>query len=486
MQDQAVGKEVYVIDDTAEIIIGLEIHCQLNKLNSKLFCGCSTKHHDAEPNTHTCPVCLGLPGALPVINKKAVEYTIMVGLALGCQIAEHTQFYRKNYYYPDLPRGFQITQYDYPIAADGALTVEADGGVERTVRIRRVHMEEDPGRLVHQGSIETSKFVLVDYNRSGMPLIEVVTEPDLRSPKEARRFINKLRNILEYLDVFDGSLPGSLRVDANISLKGGARAEVKNISSYKGVERALLFEISRQQNMKRRGVKVVQETRHYDEERNCTISLRSKEQAEEYRYYPESDLVPLAVRSWQHRLKESLPELPGAKRERFKAQYGISDNHAKVLTAEIRDANYFEIVAGKIDPVMAATWVADYLKGELNYRDRDIRDAFEPENMVYILEQLKRGIITDKGAVEIIRTLLDEGGEPREIISRKSLAKVESDITRTAVAEVIKENNEAIQDYRSGKAQAFNYLVGMVMKKTRGRADPAEINTLLKELLECT
>ncbi|CAJ37517.1 Asp-tRNA(Asn)/Glu-tRNA(Gln) amidotransferase subunit GatB [Methanocella arvoryzae] len=485
MQGESTGKEAYVIDDKAEVIIGLEIHCQLNKLNSKLFCGCSTKHHEAEPNTHTCPVCMGLPGALPVINKKAVEYTIMVGLALNCQIAEHTQFYRKNYYYPDLPRGFQITQYDYPIAFSGAITVDTDG-TERTIRIRRVHMEEDPGRLVHQGSIETSKFVLVDYNRSGMPLIEVVTEPDLRSPKEARRFINKLRNILEYLDVFDGSLPGSLRVDANVSLRGGARVEIKNISSYKGVERALLFEISRQQQMRRRGVKVVQETRHYDDERNCTITLRSKEQAEEYRYFPEADLVPLSVSSWQDRLKEALPELPDAKRERFKAQYGISDNHAKVLTQEIRDANYYEYVASKIDPVMAATWVADYLKGELNYRDRDIRDAFEPEKMVYILEQLKKDIITDKGAVEIIRTLLDEGGEPQEIIARKNLAKVKSDITRTAVVEVIKENGLAIKDYRSGKAQAFNYLVGMVMKKTRGRADPEEINTLLKELLECT
>jgi len=202
-----------------DVIIGLEIHCQLNKLNSKLFCGCSTRQQGLEPNTMTCPVCLGLPGALPVINKKAVEYSIMVGLALNCEIAEHTQFYRKNYYYPDLPRGFQITQYDWPIASNGMLTVEADGE-ERAVRIRRVHMEEDPGRLVHQGSIETSKFVLVDYNRSGMPLLEVVTEPDLRSPKEARRFINKLRNILEYLDVFDGSLEGALRVDANVSLRG--------------------------------------------------------------------------------------------------------------------------------------------------------------------------------------------------------------------------------------------------------------------------
>ncbi len=469
----------------SDVIIGLEIHCQLNRLNSKLFCGCSTRQQGLEPNVMTCPVCLGLPGALPVINKKAVEYAIMVGLALNCKISEHTQFYRKNYYYPDLPRGFQITQYDYPIASDGVLTVDIDGE-ERSIRIRRVHMEEDPGRLVHQGSIETSRFVLVDYNRSGMPLLEVVTEPDLRSPKEARRFINKLRNILEYLDVFDGSLEGALRVDANVSLKGGARVEIKNISSYKGVERALLFEISRQQNLRRRGIRVVQETRHYDDERNCTITLRTKEQAEEYRYYPEPDLVPLAVKGWEEELKGRLPELPDAKRERFRRQYGISDDHAKALTAEIRLANYYERVAERCEPRMSATWVADYLKGELNYRDMDIRDAFPPEKMAYILEQLSSGTITDKGAVEVIRALLDQGGDPKDIILARNLAKVETDITRAAVAEVIKENQAAIMDYRAGKPQAFNYLVGMVMKKTGGRADPAEVNLLLKESLECT
>jgi aspartyl-tRNA(Asn)/glutamyl-tRNA(Gln) amidotransferase subunit B len=473
------------VNAAGDVIIGLEIHCQLNKLNSKLFCGCSTKQQGLEPNTMTCPVCLGLPGALPVINKKAVEYSIMVGLALNCTIAEHTQFYRKNYYYPDLPRGFQITQYDYPIASDGVLTVDTDGE-ERVVRIRRVHMEEDPGRLVHQGSIETSKFVLVDYNRSGMPLLEVVTEPDLRSPKEARRFINKLRNILEYLDVFDGSLEGALRVDANVSLRGGARAEIKNISSYKGVERALLFEISRQQNMKRRGVRVVQETRHYDDERNCTITLRTKEQAEEYRYYPEPDLVPLSVKGWEPGLKEKLPELPDARRERFKTQYDISDDHAKVMTSEIRVANYYECVAGKCEPRMSATWVADYLKGELNYRDMDIKDAFTPEHMIYILEQLEKGVITDKGAVEVMRVLLDEGGDPKDIILTRNLAKVETDITKVAVAEVIEENQAAIKDLKEGKPQALNFLVGMVMKKTNGRADPAEVNLLLRELLECT
>jgi aspartyl-tRNA(Asn)/glutamyl-tRNA(Gln) amidotransferase subunit B len=320
-----------------------------------------------------------------------------------------------------------------------------------------------------------------------MPLIEVVTEPDLRSPKEARRFINKLRNILEYLDVFDGSLEGALRVDANVSLKGGSRVEIKNISSYKGVERALLFEISRQQNMKRRGVKVVQETRHYDDERNCTVTLRTKEQAEEYRYYPEPDLVPLSVKEWEPRMRASLPELPDAKRERFKAQYGVSDNHARVMTAEIRVANYYERVAAECEPRLAATWVADYLKGELNYRDMDIKDAFAPENMIYILDQLRMGVITDKGAVEVIRALLNrEMGDPKDIILAKNLAKVETNITKVAVAQVLKENETAIRDLRAGKIQAFNFLVGKVMEKTCGRADPAEVNILLRELLECT
>ncbi|MFZ2412314.1 MAG: Asp-tRNA(Asn)/Glu-tRNA(Gln) amidotransferase subunit GatB, partial [Candidatus Methanoperedens sp.] len=268
--------------------IGLEVHVQLNKLKTKVFCGCATDYHNDPPNSHVCPVCLGLPGALPVINKKAVEAAIKVGLALNCKIEEHTQFYRKNYYYPDLPKGFQITQYDFPISSGGYVMIEGEDG-EHRVGITRAHMEEDPGRLVHEGTIDKSKYTLIDYNRSGMALLEVVSEPDMRSPKEARRYLDKLRNILEYLDVFDGNLEGALRVDANISIMGGQRAEIKNISSHKGAERALLYEIVRQKNVLRRGGVVVLETRHFDEAREITLSMRSKEEAHDYRYFPEPD-----------------------------------------------------------------------------------------------------------------------------------------------------------------------------------------------------
>ncbi len=467
-----------------EVIIGLEIHVQLNKLKSKLFCPCSTRYHDSQPNTHTCPVCLALPGSLPVINRKAVEYAIKVALALECEILDQTLFYRKNYYYPDLPRGFQISQYDYPLAVNGKVVIDTDSREERVVRIKRVHMEEDPGRLVHPGSIETARYVLIDYNRSGIPLLEIVTEPDIRSPSEARNFIGKLRNILEYLDVFDGSLEGSLRVDANISLRGGARAEVKNISSYKGVEKALAFEVTRQRNLVRRGIKVVQETRHFDEAKGITVSLRVKEEAEDYRYFPEPDLVPMRLKDWIPEIKASLPELPSAKRQRFIEQYGIKEEHAKILTAEIRIANYFEEVAKHIDPKISATWIADVLKGELNYRDLDISEVkFPPAYMVEILEKLMNKQITDAGAVEIIRTILDEGGTPSEVIARKDLARVELPLIEAAVQEVLREQVKAVNDFKNGRQEALNYLVGQVLKKTRGRADASEARALiLKEL----
>lgn len=462
--------------------IGLEVHVQLNKLKTKVFCGCTTDYHNDPPNSHVCPVCLGLPGSMPVINKKAVEAAIKVGLALNCKIEEHTQFYRKNYYYPDLPKGFQITQYDFPISSQGYIMIEGEDG-EHKVRITRAHMEEDPGRLVHEGTIDKSKYTLIDYNRSGMALLEVVSEPDLRSPKEARRYLDKLRNILEYLDVFDGNLEGALRVDANISIMGGQRAEIKNISSHKGAERALLYEIVRQKNVVRRGGVVVQETRHFDEAREITLSMRTKEEAHDYRYFPEPDLVPLKISEWAPAIKETLPELPDARRLRFVEQYGITDDHAKALTSELKLAIFYEDVTKKADPKMAAVWIVDVLKGELNYRDLTI-DAFKKEDILKIIELLAVKRITEDGAVDIIRTILDKGGSPEEIVAEKGLLKVEGDIVETAALEAIKENPQAVADFKAGKEKALNSLVGAVMKKTKGRADARAAREILVRKLD--
>jgi aspartyl-tRNA(Asn)/glutamyl-tRNA(Gln) amidotransferase subunit B len=418
---------------------------------------------------------------MPVINKKAVEAAIKVGLALNCKIEEHTQFYRKNYYYPDLPKGFQITQYDFPISSQGYIMIEGEDG-EHKIRITRAHMEEDPGRLVHEGTIDKSKYTLIDYNRSGMALLEVVSEPDLRSPKEARRYLDKLRNILEYLDVFDGNLEGALRVDANISIMGGQRAEIKNISSHKGAERALLYEIVRQKNVVRRGGVVVQETRHFDETREITLSMRTKEEAHDYRYFPEPDLVPLKISGWAPAIKETLPELPDARRLRFVEQYGITDDHAKALTSELKLAVFYEDVAKKADPKMAAVWIVDVLKGELNYRDLTI-DAFKKEDILKIIELLAGKKITEDGAVDIIRTILDKGGSPEEIVKEKGLLKVEGDIVETAALEAIKENPQAVADFKAGKEKALNSLVGAVMKKTKGRADARAAREILMRKL---
>jgi aspartyl-tRNA(Asn)/glutamyl-tRNA(Gln) amidotransferase subunit B len=464
------------------VMIGLEVHVQLNKLKTKVFCGCSTDYHNEPPNSHVCPVCLGLPGSLPVINKKAVEAAIKIGLALNCKVEEHTQFYRKNYYYPDLPKGFQITQYDFPISSGGYITIEGEDG-ELKVGITRAHMEEDPGRLVHEGTIDKSKYTLIDYNRSGMALIEIVSDPDMRSPKEARRYLDKLRNIVEYLDIFDGDLEGALRVDANISIMGGQRAEIKNISSHKGAERALLFEIIRQKNVLRRGGVVVQETRHFDEAREITISMRSKEEAHDYRYFPEPDLVPLKISGWAPAIKATLPELPDARRMRFVEQYGITDDHAKALTSELKLAIFYEDVAKKVDPKMAAVWVCDVLKGELNYRDLTV-DAFKKENIQKIIELLVSKKITEESAVDIIRTLLDKGGSPDDIVKEKGLLKVEGDIVATAAEEAINENPVAVADYKAGKEKALNSLVGAVMKKTKGRADARTAREMLLGKLE--
>ncbi len=470
----------------SDVKIGLECHAQL-LTRSKLFCPCPTDYHNADPNTHVCPICLGLPGALPAVNAMAVRYAIKVALALGCEVQPEIIFYRKNYYYPDLPRGFQITQYDFPIAFNGMVRIESDGG-EREIRIRRVHLEEDPGRLIYKGTIDTARHSLVDYNRSGIPLVEIVTEPDLRSPKEARVFLNKLRSILEYLGVFNGDLEGAMRVDANISLAGGERAEVKNISSYKGVERALSFEITRQRNLLRRNLSVKQETRHYDEVRGITISMRTKEFEEDYRYFPEPDLVPIRIAEYVPELKAEIPELPDERRKRFIIQYSITPEHATALTYDKLIADFYEAVASEIDPKLSATWIADVLKGELNYRSITMREAMDrlsPDDFVTILRHLERGVITERGATVVIREILDRGGKPEEIIKRKKLARISSAEMQQAIDAVLndKENTGAISDYLAGKSEALNFLVGQVMKYTRGRAEPKEVRSMLENAL---
>ena len=477
------------------VVIGLEVHVQL-ETDTKIFCGCSTAPVD-EPNTQTCPVCLGLPGSLPVLNEAAVEAAVKVGKALDATIPEETRFHRKNYYYPDLPKNFQITQYDEPICQDGRLefTVEGD---RRAVRVRRAHLEEDPGSLKHKGgSIDTAEYTLVDYNRAGVPLMEIVTEPDFRGPEEVRAFLAKLEEVLEYLGVFDASRDGSLRVDANLSvvetddpddidtetLETANRTEVKNISSHRGAQKALSYEAQRQKNAIKRGKDVQQETRHWDESRGITVSMRSKEEEKDYRYFREADLPPLQVRDWKDRIE--IPELPDARRERFQEEYGLNEEAADKLTSTKQVADFYEAVAGEFDPGLAATWVADNLLGELNYRDMAITDIEDRLDEVTRLVELVAGEeITAKNAREVVlRGMLDDGRDPDTIVEQEGLGKPGGDEVQAAVERAIDENPDAVEDYHAGEEGALNYLVGQVMQATGGSADPGEVNRLLRDQL---
>jgi len=464
-------------------IVGLEIHVQLATA-TKLFCGCSTDYRDDGPNTHCCPICLGLPGSLPRLNRKAVEYGLLVAKALDMRVLEESDFARKNYFYPDLAKAYQITQSDRPLAVEGTVEIEDDEGHEKIVRITRVHLEEDPGRLVHVAG--ASKYSLVDYNRSGIPLLEIVTEPDMRSPQEARRFLNKLRTILEYLGVFDGEREGALRVDANISIEGSARVEVKNISSYKGVEKALTFEATRQRNLLRRGQTVARETRHFMEGRGITTSARGKEEAHDYRYFPDPDLGPIRVADRVAAI--DLPELPTARKNRFMAQYGISLNHARTLTGDPRLADFYEYVA-PADPILAATWAADILLGELNYRDMSIA-AVPADRIRELLALLRAETITDAAGIQVLREMLDACAagrpceNPADIVKREGLARATGDDFVAIVQAVIASNPQAVEDYRAGKKGALNFIVGQVMKETRGRADPRELGRIVSECIE--
>ena len=480
-----------------QTVIGLEVHVQL-ETHTKIFCGCPTDApEDDPPNTRTCPVCLGLPGALPVLNAAAVEAAVKVGKALRAEIAAETRFHRKNYFYPDLPKNFQITQYDAPICAGGSVTVGVED-VTREVAIERAHLEEDPGSLAHVGgSIATAEYTLIDYNRAGTPLMEIVTAPDLRSPKEARAFLRKLEAILRYLEVFDPARDGSLRVDANISLVPGDaagavtdaalaaanRTEVKNISSLKGAEQALAYEVSRQRQALRRGKQITQETRHWDEGRGVTVAMRSKEAEKDYRYFSEADLPPLRVRDWRDRI--AIPELPEVRRERFVEEYGIDPATAAKLTAAKPVADLFEETADRFDPGTAAMWIGDTLVGELHYRGMSVGAiADQHADLHALIALVDDGEITRKNATEVVlREMLDDPRPPAAIIEEAGLGRVETDAVAAAVDAAIEAHPEAVADVEAGEEGAINFLVGQVMQQTAGRADPETVNALLRERL---
>jgi aspartyl/glutamyl-tRNA(Asn/Gln) amidotransferase subunit B (EC 6.3.5.-) len=480
-----------------QTVIGLEVHVQL-ETHTKIFCGCPTDARgDDPPNTRTCPVCLGLPGALPVLNAAAVEAAVKVGKALRAEIAAETRFHRKNYFYPDLPKDFQISQYDAPICAGGSVTVGVEDDT-REVAIERAHLEEDPGSLAHVGgSIATAEYTLIDYNRAGTPLMEIVTAPDLRSPKEARAFLRKLEAILRYLEVFDPARDGSLRVDANISLVPGDaagavtdaalaaanRTEVKNISSLKGAEQALAYEVSRQRQALRRGKQITQETRHWDEGRGVTVAMRSKEAEKDYRYFSEADLPPLRVRDWRDRI--AIPELPEVRRERFVEEYGIDPATAAKLTAAKPVADLFEETADRFDPGTAAMWIGDTLVGELHYRGMSVGAiADQHADLHALIALVDDGEITRKNATEVVlREMLDDPRPPAAIIEEAGLGRVETDAVAAAVDAAIEAHPEAVADVEAGEEGAINFLVGQVMQQTAGRADPETVNALLRERL---
>ena len=471
-----------------EPVIGLEIHAQL-LTDAKIFCGCSTKF-GAAPNTHTCPVCLGMPGVLPVLNRKVVAFMIRMALATHCRINPECTFARKNYFYPDLPKGYQISQYAQPPAEHGWIEVEIDGGKKR-IGITRIHMEEDAGKLMHD---EHKPLSFVDLNRTGVPLIEIVSEPDIRSAEEAAAYLRRLHETLVYLEICDGNMEeGSFRCDANVSLrpKGseafGTRTELKNMNSFRNVQRALEYEIKRQQYVLEGGGQVVQETRLWDDTAGATHSMRGKEEAHDYRYFPDPDLVPVVIdETWIADIQKGLPELPLEKRERFVRDYRIPSYDAAVLTTSRALADYYEeVVRLSNEPKPASNWVMGDVLRFLNEEKRDIRDCpIRPESLAEMIRLIQDGTISGKMAKEVSEAMYRTGRSPREIIAEKGLVQItDEDALRKTIAEIIGGNPAQVEQYRSGREKVFGFFVGQVMKATQGKANPRLINDLLKKML---
>lgn len=472
-----------------EVVIGLEAHVHM-KTKSKMFCSCSTEF-GAEPNTHTCPVCLGMPGVLPAINKKAVELAIKSALALNCEIAPKCIFSRKNYFYPDLPKNYQISQYDMPLAEHGMLKISDS----KSVKIKRVHMEEDAGKLVHSGEgIEDSIYSLVDLNRTGTPLLEIVTEADISSPEEAYLYLTTLKQLLQYLDVSDCNMEeGKLRCDANVSVRRpgselGVKSELKNMNSFKAVQIALEAEAKRQIQILKDGGKIIQETRLWDEKKGETLSMRSKEEAHDYRYFPEPDLAPLeANKEWITAIKENLAEMPSIKLQRFITEYGLPEYDAGVLTASRELAEYFEkCVKVYSKPKIISNWIMTELMGVLNEKNISISECkIGPEQLGEMLKVIEDGTISGKIAKEIFPQMFDTGKSPKEIITEKGLTQMtdEGEIAEFA-DKVITENPKVVQDYKAGSEKILTFLVGQLMKATKGKANPQLVNKILREKLK--
>ncbi|NWF54526.1 MAG: Asp-tRNA(Asn)/Glu-tRNA(Gln) amidotransferase subunit GatB [Syntrophaceae bacterium] len=474
-----------------EPVIGLEVHAQL-LTRSKIFCGCSTLF-GAEANTHTCPVCTGLPGSLPVLNQKVVEFTVRAALATHCRIAPHSQFARKNYFYPDLPKGYQISQYELPLATDGYVEVQVDSQ-KKKIGILRIHMEEDAGKLLHDFSSDRGASSYVDFNRTGVPLIEIVSAPDIQSPEEAAAYLKKLRAVLMFLDICDGNMEeGSFRCDANISLrpKGqkafGIKTELKNMNSFRNVQKALDYEIRRQTALLDQGDKIIQETRLWDAARGVTASMRGKEEAHDYRYFPDPDLVPLVIApEWVEKIRADLPELPDRKKERFIHDYGIPEYDAEILTSSKALANYYEECLRTYPrPKIVSNWIMSELLRELKRDEREMEECPVPAgNLGEMLKMIEEGVISGKIAKSVFEEMYQTGRGAQDIVQEKGLVQVtDTSAIERAVDQVLAAHPREVEAYRKGKDKLFGFFVGQVMKATQGKANPAGVNELLKKKL---
>ncbi|AFY77026.1 MAG: Asp-tRNA(Asn)/Glu-tRNA(Gln) amidotransferase subunit GatB [Hydrococcus sp. C42_A2020_068] len=483
-----------------EAIIGLEIHCQLNT-KSKIFCTCST-NFDSPPNTNICPVCMGYPGVLPVLNEEVLASAVKLGLAINGQITPHSKFDRKQYFYPDLPKNYQISQYDLPIVQHGSLEIElvnkkTGQATRKTIGITRLHMEEDAGKLVHAGSdrLSGSTHSLVDFNRTGVPLLEIVSEPDLRSGQEAAEYAQELRRLVRYLGISDGNMQeGSLRCDVNVSVrrvgdkKFGTKVEIKNMNSFSAIQKAIDYEIERQISALENGEKIVQETRLWEENTQRTVSMRSKEGSSDYRYFPEPDLPPIEVSAEQlEKWKAAIPELPAQKRRRYESELGLSAYDARVLTDDRNVAEYFEAaVAAGANPKLVANWVTQDIAAYLNNNKLSIGEiALKPEILAELVNLIAKGTISNKIAKDILPELLTTGGSAKDLVEKKGLttlfdpAKLEK-----IIDEIIAANPKEVEKFRSGKGNIKGFFVGQVMKKTSGRADPKLTNQLIDKKLQ--